>query len=116
VKLKGSGPFSVAPSRPHYGRIVGRYISDHFERTAAETGQNLRIIEIGGGRGTLAASLLDYLAEERPGLYETATYTLMDGSGTLLDLQRRTLERFGCKVEFCRADVGDVVDSCGLDR
>eukprot|EP00588_Corethron_pennatum_P016823 CAMPEP_0194310256 /NCGR_PEP_ID=MMETSP0171-20130528/7183_1 /TAXON_ID=218684 /ORGANISM="Corethron pennatum, Strain L29A3" /LENGTH=408 /DNA_ID=CAMNT_0039063781 /DNA_START=8 /DNA_END=1234 /DNA_ORIENTATION=- len=101
--------------RPHYGRIVGRYISDHFERTAAATGRPLRILEIGGGGGTLAASLLDYLAEERPGLYETATYTLMDGSATLLNLQRRTLERFGSKVFFFRADVGDVVDSCGLD-
>lgn len=72
--------------RPWYGRALARYLLE--QRDPAHP---LRVFELGGGTGTAALTVLDYLREAAPNVYRTAAYTSVEVSARLADRQRRRL-------------------------
>lgn len=53
----------------------------------------LRILEIGGGNGTCALGILDYLERHYPELYRQTEYTIVELSEFMIETQRETLEK-----------------------
>jgi SAM-dependent MidA family methyltransferase len=45
--------------------------------------------EVGGGRGTLAMNILDYLKEKDEALYRNTTYTMIEISSAFAELQKQ---------------------------
>ena len=70
--------------KPHYAHTVARWIlqQQHQQPDTEHTTDTLRIVEVGGGNGTCAAGVLDYLREKQPQLYERTHYTIVDLSTT----------------------------------
>lgn len=58
---------------------------------AGGTPAPLRIVEMGGGNGTCALNILDYLAKHYPSLYEQTEYTIVELSEVLSRKQRVVL-------------------------
>ncbi len=79
----GDGTFAKALTKPAaYGTLVGKFLQ---ETTALEP-ECGKIIEIGGGYGTLMAALLDVLQPQQ--------ISMVDISPTLLEKQRERLHKF----------------------
>lgn len=72
--------------RPYFSQILANFIAKE-----AVTEKNVHIVELGGGRGTNALEILNYLKAEYPSIYERLHYTIMDASPSLLDLQKQYL-------------------------
>eukprot|EP00775_Hariotina_reticulata_P008482 gene8482-8664_t len=70
---------------PWYGRALARYILECRQHTlhANSSKTPLAIVEIGGGTGTLAASVLDHIAETEPITYSAMSYTTIEISPSL---------------------------------
>jgi len=66
----------------------------------------LRILEMGGGNGTCADGILDYLQTHYPGLYDVTSYTIVELSEYMHETQKRTLAKHiatgGVEVETTR--------------
>lgn len=76
-----SGHSFTTPSEiffPHYSRAVARWMVEGLDGD-----EPLRVIEAGGGNGTFAAGVLDWLLERRPDVYGRCTYDLVDISAVL---------------------------------
>lgn len=97
--------------QPYYSHIVADFV-----HTAALAMPNpntkLDMIELGGGRGTNACLILDYLKTQKPELYSTLTYTLVDNSPTLHRLQKEKLgnSEHADRVRFEQKDLLDVAE------
>lgn len=78
--------------RPHYGNAIARYI------VAKRPSDNVRIVEVGAGNGTLCENILDYLAEHECRLFTNVQYHIIEISAHLARHQRQRLERFGQRV------------------
>ncbi|GBF96788.1 hypothetical protein Rsub_09644 [Raphidocelis subcapitata] len=78
--------------RPWFGRSLAKFVLEE-RRHAWESSEPLLIVEIGGGTGTLAASVLDYIAEADPVLYSSTTYACLEISPRLSALQTQTAAR-----------------------
>lgn len=72
--------------QPFYSRVFANFI----EKSSNTFGQKrpVEVVELGGGRGTNCLCVLDHLAVATPDVYDRCTYTIIDNSGPLLDLQR----------------------------
>ena len=57
----------------------------------AEPGSSLNILEVGGGTGTLARDVLDHLRAAAPASYAHCSYTSVEISPQLADVQKRTV-------------------------
>ena len=57
----------------------------------AEPGSSLNITEVGGGTGTLARDVLDHLRAAAPASYAQCSYTSVEISPQLADVQKRTV-------------------------
>ncbi|KAG7381674.1 hypothetical protein PHYBOEH_010814 [Phytophthora boehmeriae] len=69
---------------PYYSQALARYmLNSPFFR------KELEIFEIGGGSGTNALHILNYLKEQAPGVYEKTKYTLIEISPVMAERQRR---------------------------
>eukprot|EP00850_Spirogloea_muscicola_P009944 SM000057S18374 [mRNA] locus=s57:180693:183992:- [translate_table: standard] len=76
--------------QPWYGNALAEYILRQHEESTAP----LKIFEIGAGSGTCAVNILDYIKERSPpGIYESMTYTAVEISAGLADLQLRRVHR-----------------------
>lgn len=78
---------------PFYSNILANFVhrsmNDSLQNSDADT---FEIVELGGGRGTNANALLDYLKANHRDMYERLDrYTIFDTSPTLHDLQREVL-------------------------
>lgn len=71
---------------PHFSHAVANRI-----RAASPPHSQLHVIELGAGRGTLAGDILSFLETHDDALLSRLTYTLVDVSHTLSNLQRATL-------------------------
>ena len=107
--------------QPHYSNIIAEFVHTaalammphHHDATSKGGKQQLEIIEVGGGRGTNANLILDYLKTQKPDLYSNLTsYTLVDSSLTLHRLQKERLGNsdHADKVRFERKDLLDVAE------
>ncbi|KAE9168441.1 hypothetical protein PF005_g28377, partial [Phytophthora fragariae] len=70
---------------PHYSQALARYMlnSPFFRR------EQLEIFEIGGGSGSNALHILDYLQQQAPDVYAKTKYTLIEISPVMAERQRR---------------------------
>eukprot|EP00850_Spirogloea_muscicola_P004023 SM000017S02763 [mRNA] locus=s17:101256:104655:+ [translate_table: standard] len=76
--------------QPWYGYALAEYILRQHEESTAP----LKIIEIGAGSGTCAVNILDYVKKRsRPGVYESMTYTAVEISAGLADMQLLRVHR-----------------------
>lgn len=57
-------------------------------REKGQTEQGLILYEVGGGSGTNALNVLNWLRREEPALYERTEYTIVEISERLAELQR----------------------------
>jgi len=104
--------------RPFYSNVIARYIAESVDHR-----QPLNIIELGGGRGTNAVCMMDFLQQTFPELYERTNYTIVDASPTLIELQREILgaSQHSHKMVFSQKDLVEVgegkthlVDDCNV--
>ena len=69
--------------RPYYSQILANFIAEQ-----AKGVNEVHVVELGGGRGTNASCILDHLQRVHPTVYDGVSYTIMDSSPTLLELQK----------------------------
>ncbi|EQC39186.1 hypothetical protein SDRG_03392 [Saprolegnia diclina VS20] len=81
---------------PYYSRAIANYMMMSPHTLNAES---LHIYEIGGGAGTNALCILDYLKEQAPKLYANTTYTMIEISARMAARQAaRVAPHPNCKV------------------
>ncbi|KXN90719.1 hypothetical protein AN958_04004 [Leucoagaricus sp. SymC.cos] len=78
--------------KPYYGQalarcLVSEYLLKYFPY------EDFVIYEIGAGNGSLAESILDYLKDCHPDVYERTRYYIIEISGNLVKLQKKRLGR-----------------------
>ena len=87
---------------PFYGRAIARHLlaqhdEQHGRRSDATTTTTtippspFRIVEVGGGNGTLAEAVMEYISSERPELLRTMSYDIVEHSAPLAARQRTRL-------------------------
>ncbi|KAF8315395.1 DUF185-domain-containing protein [Clavulina sp. PMI_390] len=96
--------------QPWYGQAIARclaseYLLKHFPY------EDLIIYEMGGGNGTLALNVLDYLREEYPEIYERTTYNIIEISPALAHKQRIRLGSHPNTVKVLNQSVFDWADT-----
>jgi SAM-dependent MidA family methyltransferase len=94
--------------KPFYSNILANFIANNTLDEGA-----VEIVELGGGRGTNALLILDYLQRTHPQIYDRMRYTIIDSSPTLLELQREKILVQGNhehKVHLEQKDLTDVAE------
>lgn len=94
--------------QPFYSNAFANFILESVGN------QSFEIVECGGGRGTNAVSILDYLHDFHFDAYEALQrYTIIDTSPTLHELQRKVLKersKHADKVDLVNADLMDIAE------
>ena len=94
------GDFITAPEVSQlFGEMIGIFLVHAWERHLRPR-RNVRIAEIGPGRGTMMADALRVIRKLAPDLYEAATVHLIETSPALRDVQRGTLAAHAEKVAW----------------
>lgn len=88
--------------QPHYSYGIARYIASQW--TAASSSQPLVLYEVGGGNGTHARHVLDWLQRHAPAAYAGCSYTLLEFSGRLRDAQAAAVAPHAPLVRILEAD------------
>ena len=79
----------VETFQPHYAEALARSMLQ--THSARYPGEPLQILEVGGGNGTCAAGVLNYLRREAPATYASSKYMLVEVSERLAEAQRQRL-------------------------
>ena len=98
---------------PHYSNVLADFVAD--DAAAGRDGDGLEVVELGGGRATNAAALLDRLRDRHAAAYDgLRCYSLLDASPTLHALQGEVLRADGAahadKVALVHVDMTDVAE------
>jgi SAM-dependent MidA family methyltransferase len=94
------GDFVTAPEVSQiFGEMIGVFLVHAWEKHLKPR-RNVRIAEIGPGRGTMMADMLRVVQRLAPELYEIATIHLVETSPTLRAIQRETLGIHAGKVAW----------------
>ena len=94
------GDFVTAPEVSQlFGEMVGVFIVHAWEKHLKPR-RNVRIAEIGPGRGTMMGDMLRVVLKLAPELYEASTIHLVETSPVLREIQRKTLEAHAGKVAW----------------
>ena len=119
---KGQWFTPVELFKPYYSNTVANFITTHCRTDNIETklkhepcaadGGTIEIVELGGGRGTNAVSVLDHLEQHQPDLYHRVQYLILDSSPTLHQLQKKRLRAssHADKVSFVLKDLLKVAE------
>lgn len=95
-----SGDFVTAPEVSQlFGEMVGVFLVQAWEKHLKPR-RNVRIAEIGPGRGTMMADILRVMRKLAPDLYEAAMIHLVETSPTLRAIQQTTLGAHGDKIAW----------------
>jgi SAM-dependent MidA family methyltransferase len=93
VTLGPAGDFVTAPEEhPAFGALLARQLDQCWAAMGRPAA--FQVVEMGGGRGTLAADLLDYARAKLPELFQAVRYLLIDRSPRLLAEQHKRLQSF----------------------
>lgn len=76
--------------QPYYGWAVAEYMITTM-RAKFHPDEPLIIYDVGAGSGNLALSILDFLAEQYPDIYERCEYHCIDLSKYMIPVQRKKL-------------------------
>lgn len=89
------------------GRSYGEAVADACLQAGALAGRELvRVLEIGGGTGDLAAAFLGRLQATASETYARVRYHMLDASPVLLNAQRSSCEAHAARMVFQCGDVG----------
>ena len=96
--------------RPHYSNILANFVAEST-KSQSDT-ESVHIVELGGGRGTNANCILSHLQLSQPDLYDRVSYTIVDSSEPLLELQKNVLSASDheSKVEYVHQDLMNVAE------
>ncbi|WFD25703.1 hypothetical protein MNAN1_000669 [Malassezia nana] len=75
---------------PHYGRALARYLVAEYKLHLFPY-HDLILYELGGGAGTLAKDILDYIEAHEPDVYAHTHYRIVEISARLAEQQRAKL-------------------------
>ncbi|KQV28482.1 TetR family transcriptional regulator [Rhizobium sp. Root1203] len=101
-----SGDFVTAPEVSQlFGEMIGVFIVHAWQRHG--TPADVRLVEIGPGRGTMMADMLRVISRLAPPLFENMTAHLVETSERLRDIQQETLADHSGKIEW-HTDFGEV--------
>ncbi|SHO75816.1 Similar to S.cerevisiae protein YKL162C (Putative protein of unknown function) [Malassezia sympodialis ATCC 42132] len=102
---------------PHYGRALARYLVAEYKLHLFPY-HDLILYELGGGTGTLAKDILDYIEAHEPDVYAHTRYRIVEISARLAEQQRARLKHHaqqGC-VDVVHRDFltwkEDVTEPC----
>lgn len=94
-----SGDFITAPEISQlFGEMIGIFMVHAWQRHG--TPRDIRLVEIGPGRGTMMADVLRVIKRIALPLFESATIHLVETSERLRGAQRITLEAFSTKISW----------------
>jgi len=94
------GDFVTAPEVSQlFGEMIGVFLVEAWRQHLKPT-RNLRIAEIGPGRGTMMADILRTVRQLAPELYEAATVHLVETSPALRTIQQATLASYSSKLQW----------------
>ncbi len=98
TRIGKRGDYYTSPSvDPAFGEVLAGFIA---KSGSLIDEPRLRVIEFGGGTGTLASDILDSLARKHPECYERTDYLIIErgmrGPGTA----DRALDKHGPKIKF----------------
>jgi hypothetical protein len=90
--------------QPYYGQaiaqcIVSEYLLRYFPY------EDLVIYELGGGNGTLALNLLDFIKRDYPEVYDRTQYHIVEISAQLADRQRRLVSPRHPTIRITNSDI-----------
>ncbi len=93
------GDFVTAPEVSQlFGEMLGVFMVIAWRRHGEP--QPVRFVEVGPGRGTMMSDMLRVIARIAPALYEAATVHLVETSGRLREVQRKTLAGYEDKITW----------------
>ena len=88
--------------KPYYAQALVKYMVDVLKgRNQMETfsaSNPFSLTEVGGGNGSCAVGILDYLRDQYPELYEHTRYEIIDVSKPFHEMQRKVLANHASKV------------------
>jgi SAM-dependent MidA family methyltransferase len=94
-----AGDFVTAPEVSQlFGEMIGVFMVHAWQRHGTPT--NVRLVEIGPGRGTMMSDMLRVLQRLAPPLYETMGVHLVETSERLRDIQQETLASHGDRISW----------------
>ena len=92
--------------RPYYARAIARYLLDaRHDHT-----QPLRVEEVGGGRGALAAGVLDFVSREAPEVYAGMEWVAVEQSEALASAARQLVRNAGHEEGRYGTRIGDATE------
>jgi SAM-dependent MidA family methyltransferase len=112
AKQEGRWLTSVELMRPYYSRALANFVATQATEDDDNRKQSREfdIVEMGGGRATNASIILSHLQEAHPDVYERVnSYTMIDASPSLLELQRETM-RAGTHFDKMKFELKDLID------
>lgn len=90
--------------KPYYAQALGKYMIDTLKSRnmmdSFSPTQPFQLTEIGGGNGSAAVGILDFLRDNYPELYENARYTIVDVSKPFHEMQKKVLATHASKVKL----------------
>ncbi|EPY31273.1 hypothetical protein AGDE_09136 [Angomonas deanei] len=93
TKIHEQTPSFVTPTQmfqPFYGWVLGDYLVSTY-RSKFDPREPLVVYDVGAGTGALALSVLNYLAEQYPAVYERIEYHVIEQSPYLIQSLRNKL-------------------------
>lgn len=78
---------------PHFSNAIASYLLKQYNKRleSGEQRKDLKIYEIGGGTGTNAVHILNFLKDRAPDVYARTSYTLIEISPFMADAQRKKI-------------------------
>ncbi|HEX2147805.1 MAG TPA: SAM-dependent methyltransferase, partial [Pseudorhizobium sp.] len=94
-----AGDFITAPEISQlFGEMIGIFMVHAWQRHGFP--QDVQLIEIGPGRGTMMADMLRVIEKLAPAMAERMGVHLVETSERLRNIQRVTLERYSTRVRW----------------
>jgi NADH dehydrogenase [ubiquinone] 1 alpha subcomplex assembly factor 7 len=101
------GDFITAPEISQlFGEMIGLWVADFWLRSGSP---KLRLVECGGGRGTLMQDILR-TTKNLPNLHSQLQVTMVEISPRLIALQQAALQQYPF-ISWAK-DLGDIPDDC----
>lgn len=90
--------------KPYYAQAIAKYMIDVIKgRNQMETfnaNNPFSLTEVGGGNGSCAVGILDFLRDNYPELYEHTRYEIVDVSKPFHEMQKKVLANHASKVKL----------------
>jgi len=107
----GSWMTPVEIFMPYYSEALGNFMLQKYSKKSQK--HCLSIYEVGGGMGTNALCILNFLKRSAPEIYKDARYTIIEISPTLAEVQRnRLIPQHQEKIEVLEQDFLDIKWVC----